>query len=83
MLRPLGICTQSIFPMPRHPASKSERGYYKRQFQEMWDRYCPQSDTPTQTSKIISFLRPPADTSGDTPPDTDSDAGRKTGSGGD
>jgi len=80
MLRPLVIRTQSIWPVPRNPDSKSKRGYYERQFQETWDRYCPATDTPAQTSKIISFLRPPADTSGDTAPDTDSDAGRKTGS---
>ena len=52
------IRTKAIWPMPRLPTSKSHRGYYASQFEKVWRAYCPQTDTPTQPSKIISLPRP-------------------------
>jgi hypothetical protein len=42
----------TIWPLNRNADSRSSRGYHRHQFEDCWRRYCPESDTPTHTSKI-------------------------------
>jgi hypothetical protein len=55
LLSPFGIRTRTVWPVPRRADSKSGRGYYRSQFVDMWDRYCPPADTPTQSAQIIGL----------------------------
>jgi hypothetical protein len=53
LLGPFEIKTRTVWPVPRRPESKSGRGYYRAQFIDVWGRYCPSADTPTQAGKIM------------------------------
>lgn len=50
MLRSFGIRPRTVWPLKRTTASKSQRGYYRHQFEDAWRKYCP-DDTTTQSSK--------------------------------
>jgi hypothetical protein len=62
LLRPFKIKPRTIWPANRKPGDKSFRGYMRSWFESAWAAYCPSSDTPTQTSKIIHLPRPTGDT---------------------
>jgi hypothetical protein len=64
LLRPFKppIKPRTIWPANRGPGDKSFRGYMRSWFEPAWAAYCPSSDTPTQTSKIIHLPRPTGDT---------------------
>jgi hypothetical protein len=49
LLRPFGIRPRTVWPLPR---TRSAQGYYRRQFEASWAAYCPEANTPTQSSKI-------------------------------
>jgi len=53
LLQSFGIRSRTIWPAQRRSDSKSTRGYLRSQFEKVWASYCPATDTPTQTSKII------------------------------
>jgi hypothetical protein len=57
LLRPFGIRTKTIWPAQRRPGDKSSRGYLRSQFEQAWAAYCPPSDTPTPSRKIIRLTR--------------------------
>jgi hypothetical protein len=53
LLKPFGIRPRSVWPLKRHKNSKSRKGYYRRQFEDAWKRYCDEpAGTPAQDSKI-------------------------------
>jgi hypothetical protein len=53
LLKPFGIQPRSIWPLRRRKDSKSRKGYYRRQFEEAWKRYCDEpAGTPAQASNI-------------------------------
>jgi Protein of unknown function (DUF3631) len=56
LLAPFWIRPRTIWPLRRTAESKSQRGYYKADFEKAWRAYC-RVDTPTQTSNIRQ-LRP-------------------------
>jgi hypothetical protein len=53
LLRPFHIRSKTVWPEQRRQGDKSARGYLRGQFEGAWARYCPRSDTPTQSSKTI------------------------------
>jgi hypothetical protein len=57
VLRLFGIRPKTIWPMQRRPGDRSARGYLRNQFEAAWSAYCPDTDTPTQPSKIIHLPR--------------------------
>jgi hypothetical protein len=57
LLRPFGIRPKTIWPAQRRPGDHSARGYLYIQFEAAWASYCPEADTPTQSSKIIQLPR--------------------------
>jgi hypothetical protein len=69
--RLLGIRSQNLWPPERRPGDRSEKGYYRHQFESAWRSYCdpdspetatpPDPDstaTPSQASKV-RYLRKP------------------------
>jgi hypothetical protein len=52
LLAPFGVRPVTIWPLRRGPDSKSARGYHRHQFEAAWASYCPETDTPTHSSKI-------------------------------
>jgi hypothetical protein len=57
LLRPFGIRPKTIWPTPRRPDDRSAPGYLRSQFEATWASYCSETDTPTQSSKIIHLPR--------------------------
>jgi hypothetical protein len=53
LLRPLGIVTRTVWPVPRLENSKSVPGYYLSQFEKACAQYLDESSTSTQPNKII------------------------------
>jgi Protein of unknown function (DUF3631) len=62
MLRAFGIGPRVIWPLHRTEETKSGRGYLRSQFTEAWRRYCPETVTPSQASKIKNMLNVDGDT---------------------
>jgi hypothetical protein len=58
LLRRFHIRSRTVWPVQRHPDSRSSRGYLRSQFERAWASYCPKGDTTTQTSKINKLRRP-------------------------
>jgi len=56
-LRPLGIVTRTVWPVPRLENSKSVPGYYLSQFEKAWTEYLDESNSSTQPNKIIRLPR--------------------------
>jgi hypothetical protein len=52
LLAPFGVKPMTIWPLRRRLDSKSARGYHRHQFEAPWASYCPETDTPTHSSKI-------------------------------
>ena len=53
LLKPFGIRPRSVWPLKRHKSSKSRKGYYRRQFEDAWQRYCDEpAGTAAQDNKI-------------------------------
>jgi Protein of unknown function (DUF3631) len=52
LLRPFGIRSKNIWPPRRNAGSKSQSGYYRDQFEQVWTDYCEMGATPPQASKI-------------------------------
>ncbi len=50
MLRNFSIRSRTIWQPKRTTASKSQKGYYRQQFEDAWRKYCP-DDTPAQPNK--------------------------------
>jgi hypothetical protein len=57
LLRNLGICIKTVWPVPRLPESKSVAGYYFCQFEKAWMEHHSETDTPTQPNKVIRLPR--------------------------
>jgi hypothetical protein len=60
LLKPFGIKSQTVWPVPRRSDSKSAMGYYRSQFEAAWKSYCLSDDdanTSTQSSNVRR-LRP-------------------------
>lgn len=59
MLRRFRVRARTVWSIPRLPGSKSFPGYYRADFEEAWRLYCPpETDTPTQASKIMALAKP-------------------------
>jgi hypothetical protein len=56
-LRPFNIRPRTV-----RFSDGTSRGYMRAWFESSWASYCPPSDTPTQTSKIIQLARAQSDT---------------------
>lgn len=52
LLRPFHIRPRSIWPLRRRKGSSSRKGYYRSQFTQAWQRYCPEDGTPAQGSNV-------------------------------
>jgi hypothetical protein len=57
LLRPFDIRPRTV-----RFSDGTSRGYMRTWFESAWASYCPPSDTPTQSSKIIPLARAQADT---------------------
>jgi hypothetical protein len=57
MLRSFGIR-----PQVHRAGKKTARGYLRKQFEDAWRRYCPETVTPKQASKIKDMLKVDGDT---------------------
>jgi hypothetical protein len=57
LLRPFRIRPKTIWPAQRRLGDRSARGYLRSQFEAAWASYCPEADTPAQSSKIIGLPR--------------------------
>jgi len=55
LLRPFHIRPKTIWPARRRLGDRSNRGYWRSQFEAAWRTYCPSADTPAQVSKIIQL----------------------------
>jgi hypothetical protein len=58
LLRPFGIRPRSIWPAKRRRSdkhAKSQKGYWRSDFEQAWGAYCPESGTPAHGGKIIRF----------------------------
>jgi hypothetical protein len=60
LLRPFGTRPRTIRFGQR--STDTARGYLRAQFESAWAAYCPPSDTPTQSSKVIHLPRAQSDT---------------------
>ena len=63
LLRPFNIRSKTIWPPQRRQGTKSESGYYRRQFEAAWASYCQPSATPPQqaNSDTCRDREPPHD----------------------
>ena len=53
LLKPFGIRPRPIWPLAkRRVRGTSKRGYYRFQFESVWERYCEEGVTPSQGSNI-------------------------------
>jgi hypothetical protein len=57
LLRPLGIITKTVWPVPRLEDSKSVPGYYLLQFEKAFAEHLSESNTSTHANKIIRLPR--------------------------
>jgi hypothetical protein len=58
LLRPFNIRTRSIWPARRRRSDKhlkSQKGYWRADFETAWRAYCPDAGTPAHGSKILRF----------------------------
>jgi hypothetical protein len=44
LLRPFRIRPRTIWPTPRHPETKSAKGYLRAWFEDAWRSYCRSDD---------------------------------------
>jgi Protein of unknown function (DUF3631) len=56
MLRPFNIRPRTVWPFGRRPDTKSQKGYFRRDFEAAWAAYCSETGTPSQPSNI-KYLR--------------------------
>ena len=52
LLRPFGIRPRTIWPLARTATTKSFRGYYRADFDAVWQSYCDGGVTPSQPRQI-------------------------------
>ena len=60
LLRPFNIRPRSIWPAHRRRVDKhlkSQKGYWRVDFDRAWRAYCPDADTPAHGAKIIHLRR--------------------------
>jgi hypothetical protein len=52
LLRRFGVCPRTIWPPNRTTATKSGKGYLRRDFERAWRSYCSEPGTPAQPTYI-------------------------------
>jgi hypothetical protein len=58
MLSPFGIKSGTIWPPRRGAATKSSKGYKRKQFEDAWESFCPEDGTPAQSNSIKRLFNP-------------------------
>ena len=52
LLNPFKIKSRTIWPLNRIAGGKSAKGYYRSQFEAVWQAYCPEDGTASQPNNI-------------------------------
>ena len=58
LLKPFQIRAKPVWPLHRKPGDKSFRGFKSEWFEAAWRSYCADSDTSTQSRRIIALAKP-------------------------